>query len=467
MGLIDTFFGKAINKRVQTIAQDLIIPAVTNLYNKNIFPWVGTGVPVYQMDNFDFIKKGFNVVGAVYECVDILAKKVVAAPKIVYRVRDEKEYKKFLDYSKSSHTLNKALIAKAKGLEEVSMPQIERLLLNPNPMQNGDDFYETLAGFFLLTGNAYAYGVGSNPSTKKWSEIYALPTQMKIIGGGPMEPVSGYVVELWNSEPYPADQVKHFKTFNPNYDPMGRQLYGLSPLSAYLYALDILKNSDVQADKQVKNGGIFGLITPENKEDQLSDEQKDDLKEQLQSARASSADLARFVPSSIALKYQQIGLPSSDIQLLETSGAKADDIYRAYHIPLQFRNQDSATYNNLPVANRKFVFDAVAPICRKFDVGLTEFICKPYNTAKDRYVIHSDYMALPEMNDDMQKMSEWLNNSPQLTLNEKREIQGFGRSTQPGSDEIFINRNTVRLQDVMDGKITTTPNDQSGTPLVN
>lgn len=467
MGLIDTFFGKAITTRATNLAQSLITPALTNLYNANVFPWIGSGVPLYKWQDYDFIKKGYDTVGAVYECVDIIQKKVVACPRIVYRIKDEKEYKKFQTYSKSHHTLGKALIAKAKAMEEVSMPQIEKLLENPNDEQNGDDLFELLSGLFLLTGNSYVYGNGSNPSTKKWSEMYALPTDMQIISGGPMQPVKEYRVQCWSSDPFPAAQVKHFKTFNPNYDPQGRQLYGMSPLSAYLYALDILKNGDIQADKQLKNGGIFGLLSPESKEDQLSDEQKDDLQELLQDARASSRELARIVPTSIAMKWQQIGLKSSDIELLQTSGAKADDIYRAYHIPLQFRNQDSATYNNLPVANRKFIFDAVAPICRKLEVGLTEFICKPYNNSKEKYVIHLDFMALPELNDDMKAIIEWLGAMPYLTPNEKREVIGYARSNQPGMDEILVNRNTVRLQDVMDGKVQTTQNDQSGSGAVN
>lgn len=467
MGLIDKFFGKAITTRATTIAQNLIAPALTNLYNANLYRWLGEGVPVFQRQQFDFIDKGFNVIGAVYECVDIIQKKVVACPRIVYRVKDEKEYKKYLSYSKSHHTLGKALLAKAKALEEVSMPKIEELLENPNDEQNGDDMMEYLSGLLLLKGNSYLYGTGSNPATKKWSQLYGLPTEMTIISGGPMMPVKEYVVQIWTSDPIPADQIKHFKTFNPNYDPQGRQLYGLAPLTAYLYQMDIIKNGDIQADKQLKNGGKLGLLTPENKEDQWSDDQKGDLHEGLTNGMQSREAMARIIPISVGVKWTEIGLSASDLQLLEITGAKSDDIYRCFHIPLQFRNQDSATYNNLPVANRKFIFDAVAPICRKIEIGLTEFICKPYNTAKERYVIHLDFMSLPELNDDMKAIIEWLGAMPYLTPNEKREVIGYARSNQPGMDEILVNRNTVRLQDVMDGKITQTQNGQSGSDQVN
>lgn len=467
MGILDTLFKSTIDKRVNTLAQNLIQPALTNLYNANFFRLFGDGVPVFQGNQFDFIKKGFNVVGAVYECVDIIQKKVVACPRIVYRIKDEKEYKKYLNYSKSYATLGKALIAKAKGLEEVTQPQIEKLLETPNPQQNGDEMLENLAGFFLVKGNSYLYGTGSQPSNKKWSEIYGLPTEMKIVAGGPMDPIKEYIVECWTSDPFPAAQIKHFKTWNPNYDPQGRQLYGLSPLTAYLYSLDILKNADIQADKQLKNGGSLGLITPENKEDQLNDDQKKDMHERFVEAHGSSDKLSRYIPASIALKWTKIGLDPGDLQMLEISGAKADDVYRGYHIPLQFRNQDSATYNNLPVANRKFIFDAVAPICRKLEIGLTEFICTPYNTSTEKYVIHLDYMSLPELQEDVVAAATYLQNSPFLTMNEKREVMGYGRSEEAGMDMIMVNRNTVFLKDVLDGKINTQQNDNSGSTNVN
>lgn len=459
MGIVNALFGKTIQKEVNKRAQAIIAPALTNIFNQNVFRWVNEGTPIIDADGFDYINNGYNAVGAVYEAVDIITKKVVSCPRIVYRVKDQKEYKKYLNLSKSQATMPQALIAKAKGLEEVHHKEIQKLLDNPNPKVNGDDTIETLAGLFLLTGNSYLYGNNSAPSkSQKWSEAWAVPSPMIIKSGGWMEPIKEYVLQYWQTEaPFPATQIKHFKTFNPDYSSTGSQLYGISPLRAYLYSLDIVKNSKKQADKQIKNGGKVGFITPENKEDNLGPEQIGQIGESIQDAYASGDELSRIIPASVALRFTEIGLSSADLQLLEMSGASADDIYRAYHIPLQFRSQDSSTYNNLPVANRQLVYNAVAPITRKLDAGLTEFYCKPYNTATEQYVIHLDYASLPELNDDMKSIVSWLEQFPWLTPNQKLEVIGYGRSSAPGMDEIYVNRNMVRLQDIIDGKI-----DQSG-----
>ena len=455
MGIIKALFGSLIEKEVEKRVTSTIAAPLTNLFNSNLLQFMGDNALIAAPNDFDYLNKGYEAVGAVFECCDLIIKKAVACPKIVYRIKDQKEYKKFLNYSASKDTLGPMLIAKAKALEEVSMPQIEKLLVQPNPQQNGDDFTEWIIGLLLLTGNSYIYGnAGSvNIKAKKWSELWAIPSRMNIISGGWMQPIKEYQVADWFTATFPADQIKHIKTFNPKYQLNGSQLYGMSPLRPYLYQLDTLRNAEIEADKQVKSGGSLGLITPENKEDQLTDAQKDDMGERLRDAHSSKEKLSRLIPVSIAMKYQQIGLSPADMELLQISGAKAQDIYRAYHIPLQFHDQDSSTYNNLPMANRQMVYNAVCPILRKQDVALTEFICTPYNTATERYVIYSDYTSLPELNDDMLTVAQWLAETWQLTPNEKREVMSYGRSAEPGMDQIWAPTTVAPISEILAGNV--------------
>lgn len=459
MSLISKFFGAQITRQANLLAAR----TTQNLYNETVFRYLNDGEIVMSPDGFDYVQKGFEAVGAVYECVDIIVKKMIACPRIVYRIRDQKEYKKYLNYSKSADTLPQMLITKVKALEEVSIPQIDRLLSNPNPEEDGDTVYERLFALYLLQGNAYLYGnAGSeaNIKAKKWTELWGIPGPMQIISGGFMEPIKQYIMQQYTQDkPFPADQIKHFKTLNPRYQVTGQQLYGTSPLQAYLYSMDILKNADKQSDKQMKNGGKIGLLSPENKEDNWSDAQIDQLGTSLKDAHKSNNAMSRTIPLSVAVKWTEIGLSSVELDIINTVNAKAGDIYRAYHMPLQFLNQDAATYNNLPVANRQMVYNAVAPPARRFSIGLTDFICPAYNTAKETYIIELDYTALPELHDDVKSTVTWLMLCDFLTPNEKREVIGWGRSDAAGMDEYFINKNKVRLQDIMDGKVLTTASD--------
>lgn len=442
---------------IDSMVNQQVSQLTTNLFNKNVFQFLFNGDVIMQPENYAYVEKGFEQVGAVYECVDIIVKKMIACPRIVYKVKDQKEYKKYLNFSQSPETLPQALLTKSKALEEVNHPQIERLLNNPNPLQEGDSAYETLFAQYLLDGNAYLYGNAGNDAdraAKKWSEIWAVPGQMLIRSGGFMEPIKEYIMAFYiQNAPFPAAQIKHIKTLNPRYQATGQNLYGTSPLRPYLYSMDILKNADKQADKQVKNGGTMQMISPENKEDNWSQEQIDQVGQSLKDAYKSINQMDRTIPLSVAIKATKIGLTSAELELLKLSDAKADDIYRCYHIPLQFRSQDTATYNNLPVANRQLVYNAVAPHCRKFGIALTEFICKPYNTSHAQYIVELDYTGLPELMDDLKTMSAALKDIDFLTKNEKREILRYGRSAEKGADSIWVAITQTPMENIMDGTV--------------
>lgn len=453
MGIIDTLFGDAINKRVNQQVSSM----TANLFNQSIYQFLNSGQIIINPNGFEYTEKGFEQVGAVYECVDLIVKKFVACPWIIYRVKNATEYKKYLQLSQSPDALPQMMLAKAKALEEVSHPNIEKLLNNPNPDTEGDDMWELLCAMYLLRGNAYLYGNAGNDAdfkAGKWSELFGIPSDMKIRSGGFMQPIQSYLMtEYTQATPFPARQIKHFRTLNPRYDPWGSNLYGIPPLKAYLYSLDILKNADKQMDAQMKNGGQMGLLSPENKEDSFGDDQKKQLRQSLKDAHASNSKLDRYIPVSVALKWTQIGLSTAEMETLKASDAKADDIYRCFHIPLQFRNQDTATYNNLPVANRQLAYNAIAPICRKFSKGATSFICTPYNTNQTQYIVEKDFLSLPELNDDMKTVSEWLKNADWLTPNEKREVARFGRSAEKGMDDHWVDVTKVRIADILDGKV--------------
>lgn len=451
MGLFNSIFGTQVDYAATS--------NTAGSFNRAVFNWLNNGDIILNPDTYDYVK-AFEQTGAVYECVDLIIKKIIASPRLVYRIKDREKYKLYDNLRKSENILDRHVARKLRSsvLEEVKVDAIDKLLKRPNPKQNGNDFIEMLAGSYLIRGNAYIYGNGSDVKTKKWSELYAVPDQMHIISGGVFDPVKAYYLN-WGTPTevmFPESQIKHIKTFNAKYAMNGSQLYGMSPLRPYLYAIDKIKNGDKQADKQLKNGGKMGFVAPKNAEDELGSEQNKGLKETIKTAHSSTEALDRIIPSSIPLDWTEIGLSSVDMQLLEMLGASADDIYRGYHVPLYFRTLESATYNNVSTAKKQLIYDAVAPVADKIAAALTEFICEPYLMDGQEYTIVLDYMSLPDLTDDVKSTTEWLEKAQYLTPNERREVLGWGRSDAPGMDEIFLNRNMVRMQDIMDGKINNT-----------
>lgn len=421
-----------------------------NAYVQNVYQWLFNFQPIVLEDNPVAYVDAYRGNSDVYTCIDKIAKKLVKTPIIIYEVVPGQEAKylqyKSLRASGEVEAQRKALICKAQSLREANQKDIEAILESPNKDQTRSEFFQQLVGFFLISGNGFVYFNGPAPGKAPWTEMFVLPSQlMEIISGGIFKPIKGYrllysYLANDNMIPFEAGQIQHIKTFNPEFTPGANQLYGMSPLRTLLSSVAMSKEGRAELVKQAKNGGTLGMLSPDGTGLFLGPDQQSDLQKKLQEIRSSTRTGERMFPSGGPLKYTQIGLPSTDLQLIEALGVTRDDIYRAYHVPLTYANQESSTYDNASLMGKQFIYDAVMPIGDIIeDRILNRAICGPVNKAKSKkFVAHFDYQSLPELQADMQKLAEWLNNSPDLTLNEKREAKGYGRSTEPGMDQVFV-----------------------------
>lgn len=444
--------GLFTSRQVQNQLTDMVSKATENLYNENMFRWVSNGQPIMDENDFDYIRGGFMTVGAVFECVDLIYKKIAASKPIVYEVKDKAKYNKWKSLIKDPNP-NSQFLAKSikeQAIEEVNIWRIDELLSKPNPNQTWNEFIRFVAGMYLLKGNAFIYGNGADVEERLWNEIFPLP-HMHILSGGMLEPVKAYFLNYsTDTEKYfPVNQIEHVKTFNPDYSVSGSQLYGMPPLRAYNYSLQRSKLGQDQANKQFKNGGTFGLLSPKNKEDQFSSPQKGALKDALIDAHSSDEYLKRILPSNVAMEFLKLGLSIADLDLFKGLELTDEDIYRCFHVPLTYRSMEGSTFNNKSSDGKNLIYNAVAPVCDNISDSLTRFICEPYAKGKNgrKLVIHLAYEDLPEMQADMGELVTWLANADWLTYNEKRETMGWGKSSYAGMDTIFIKSGYKPIED--------------------
>lgn len=446
MRIIEKLFSTQINKAVAE--------QMANRYNETVFRWLNDGQPVMKPDDFDYIENGYLSVSAVYEAVDLIMKKIQSYPVLIKRLKGSKsDARKAELLLRSDNVADRAKgrIMKEKIYEEVSIPQIEKMLENPNSKQTYSDFIGMVVVNYLVTGNAYIYGNGAGKDDNKFVELFALPEQMKIVSGGTLDPVKEYVL-WWDTDKeriFPANQVCHIRTVNPKYDTSGTQLYGISPLRAFLYDLYNDKFGNDALAKMLKNGGVISLITPKHKEDQFGDIQKKGLKESLVDAFSSSESYRRYVPSSIALEVTKVGLPPSDLQLLELTAARRKNImHGAYHIPFSYIDNDQSTYNNAVTDGKRLMYDSVAPVCDVISQSLTKFIAAPYDK---NLKIEIDWSSAYELADDLKQIMEWVKEAisiGMLTPDEGRSVIGWGETGRKEMREHYIGGNYKRLIDV-------------------
>lgn len=458
MGLLN-YFGLVSQADIQRTVQR----QVDIMTSVGFFESLNNQTMSVNADSFDYIKDGYATVSAVYECVDLIMKKIISSPAVIYEVKSIQKLKQYDNLSKSNSIADraKAFRIKSDAITEVDVPQIRDLIENPSDKQTWDEFVGLITVLYLVTGNALIYGNASESriSQGKWSEIFALPyapNDITIKGGGIFTPIDEYIVAASGSssqQAFKAKQIEHLKTVNPIWNGTGSSQFGMAPLRAYVRKLLRERIGDDQANKILNNGGAFGILTPKNKEDQFDSTQKRALREQMTDAKASNEELARLFPVSVPLDFLEVGLPVADLQLLELSKASREDIYRGFHVPLTYASTDQASYNNANAHGKQLIYNAVAPVGDVIGRGLTKFICTPYNTSDKKYIIRLDYMSLPELSQDMKELADWLKESDDLTPNDKREAKGYGRIEADGMDDVWINRSKVRMQDVVDGKV--------------
>jgi len=452
MGLLDFFLKSTIDKRVaNSLANSFVdnvsasIGDVSRFLNANALPAINS-------DGYNYTENMFKTIGAVYEVTDLISKKVVKCPLVFYKVKDKKKLQQSKSVEKSDPV--QAYLLKMQAVEEIEDYGLKQMLANPNPFQTGDQLIWTIVLSYLLQGNTYAYG---SKVGRKVKEMWCFPNMfIEANNLDLLDPILGYKLQNTAQTPFAKDEIYHLKTANPApVDITMEYLYGVAPMRAYLESIRTLKEAKTQASKQVKNGGAFGILSPKNKEDRLTKEQKEALHTRMVEARKSNDEIARIFASSISLDWQSIGLPIAELQLLELMGASQEDVYRGYHVPLQYLNQKASTSNNQNTAVKQLIYDAVSPIC---DV-ITEFLTRFVGVGYGDIIIECDYTQLPEMAVNMAEVAKFITALPKgtLTPNEVRAAIRYGEKSEAYMNEHYVENGLVKLSSVYDGSAGNQP----------
>lgn len=457
---MDLFGIKAfLNRAIQQTALDFSNTAAANgLYNEKLFAWINDNQPIFWEDNpANYVQNGYQGNGDVFTCVNKILNKLASCPLVLYSVKkgQEANFKKYKTLMRHDFAKAELFKIQTKGITEIYIDNLNNLVENPNPDQTTTEWLKQWGGFYLLTGNSYNYYNGV-PGSKKWTEMYVLPSPLiNIVSGGELMPVKGYNVfnsiNYRNGVPdFPADSVSHLKTFNPHFSTYGSQLYGQSPLRAYILTLVANRDGRIEQNKQLKNGGLMGILSPKIGAPNINDPKiKADLRQKLAEAKGSSDLLSRIFVSGAPVDWTQIGLASVDLQILEALGMNRVDIANAFDVPIQvLNNTEAQTDNNMLWAMKQFIYNPVMGLGSAISDKLTRDTCKPYNTDNEKVVWMFDYSALPELAEDLGQIATALNTMYWITPNEKREFQGFGRSTEPDADSILVPKIMGRLADI-------------------
>jgi len=401
----------------------------TNIdYNKAIYNYLGDSI-VWNPENDDtYINKGYRYNPTIYSIVNLISKTAQTIPFQIYEVKNENDLKRYKSLTGSDFTANslfKAGQIQKSALVELEDTELHELLENPNPAQSYASWIQEIIAYGKLTGNRYIYGISPDTGNgkSKFRELYVLPSQvMEINSGGIFEPVKSYTLEYNGTVRIDADFICHIKDFNPYYDGTGSHLYGMSPLKAGLRAMDTNNEAVTTGVKYLQNQTARGVLTSD--EGDLTETQAKELKRKFNQTYQGSNNAGDVIITPKKLSWVNFGLNAADLSLIEQYNASIKDLCNIYNVPVQLlNNTDSSTYNNMKEAKKALYQNAVMPELVKIREELNRWLAPRFG---EKLYIDFDFSAIPELQEEMDKVVGQMVQAWWVTPNEKRAAMSYG-----------------------------------------
>lgn len=444
MGLFDLFRKKGLNPN-QNIT--------TNIRGIN-------GAVLQNYTNESYVDEGYLGNADVFAIVSFLARKASSIPWYVYKLNNsEKGRTSLMRYKQLSRGISnqgayeRALIERKNAYSEniVMGSGLARLLERPNPTQSQDQFLENLFGYRFLSGEGNVWGNDGATKGGKILEMYVLPTQFLDIYPDPNDlyGILGYKLMVQQNIDLAKEQVMAWKTWNPKFDAVTRtHLRGVSPLQAAYKTLRMSNNAADASAMMAANGGAKGAIVPKvigSVFSQPTIEQAELIKRVVNTDLNGTDNKGRVGVLQTPWDYLNFGLSSVDMELVKTLQMSMQQWCRVFGLPAVLFDVDSSSYNNYQNAMRDLITNTIVPMCCSLRDELNKWLVPRFG--EDVY-IDFDITALPEMQQDMERMVRSLRDANWLTFDEKRVAMNY--SDKGGAyDYSYVNQGLVALEQVL------------------
>ncbi len=316
-----------------------------------------------------------------------------------------------------------------RGDQALDEHDLLTLLNRPNTRQSGKTFMETIYGHLLVSGNAYVEMVklGDNPR-----ELHALrPDRVKVLVDAHGWP-SGYEYTANRKTiRHLADDrgntsVLHFSLFHPLDDQ-----HGFPPLQAALMALDV-HNAASQWNKSLLDNSARpsgALIYSSNDGANLSDEQFDRLKRELEEGYAGAQKAGRPLLLEGGLDWKAMSYSPRDMDFMQARNGAARDIALAFGVPPMLLGiPGDNTYANYREANRAFWRQTVMPLVLRSYDSLGHWFSGHLN---EPFRLSFDADRIDGLSPEREALWQRINSADFLDDNEKRQAAGYSPRQRP------------------------------------
>lgn len=317
-------------------------------------------------------------------------------------------------------------------LDRIEVHPLLDLIENPNPAQSGKEFLRHLVSYHRLSGNAYVFGNGIDPTARKSKP----PTELQLLNPGKVKIVAGTLLPTqYEYQPtagtktvFPVDQVSgrsavlHLKTFNPL-----NPWYGMSPLEAAALGVDIHNDGQKWNKRLIENGarpsGALIVTGADGKSGTLSEDQYNRVKEMFDDQFSGPSNAGRPMLLEGGLDWKEMSLNPKDMEFLQGKNSAARDIALAFGVPPQLLGiPGDNTFSNYEQAKLAFWTDTVLPLLGVVNDGFNRWLSPLYG---DDVILWYDEETIPALEPLRKQKADRINASTTMTLNEKRRAMGL------------------------------------------
>lgn len=356
----------------------------------------GDGNEYITSDYYSYAENGYINNPIVNRCINFISKSVSSCSILLY--------KKNLDGSRT----------------EIEKHKILDLINKPNPSSESNIF-ETIANYLMIDGNAYLQGIFNDGN--ELEELFFLrPDRIDIVNSKSFIPLSyRYNIDNLSFE-FECNlengfcEVLHFKNFNPLDD-----FHGISPIQTAKNSIEQYKEIIEWNKSILKQGGRpSGAITLK---DNISEEQFERLKEDLNSNIKGSSNAGRVMILDGGMEWKEISVNPKDMDYIENKNNAARDIAIAFGIPAQLLGiPGDNTYSNMSEAKTIMWENTTIPLLNNITKKLSSWFSIIY---KEDLQLEIDLDSISALSDQRQKLWDNLKTTDFITNEEKRAILGF------------------------------------------
>lgn len=352
-------------------------------------------------------------VSAVWSCVRLIAETVGSLPLGFYRTVEGGDRQPL----------------------ERTHPVVELFARRPNAMMTPQEFREAMTCQLALWGNGYARieWVGERPVAL----VPLMPehvTPMRLNGE-----VTYHYTTPRGVEVLAKRSVFHLKGFGAD------GVVGLSPLSYARNTLGLSVSADKAASKMFANGGRPGGVLML---DRFLDPKQRELVRELYSNLSATADNAgKLWVLEGGMKYEGIGIPPDDMQMLESRAFQLSEIARFFRVPSHLINDTEKSTSwgtGIEQLNIGFLTYTLRPYLTRWEAVIRDALLSPV----DRQVVVVEHNVEGLLRADSAARANLYSTMVQnglMSRNEVRRLENLPKSSEANADALTVQTNLAPI----------------------